>query len=207
MPEVLSSAAKTLNFGRAPAGLGPQVRWLMKSVLPAIGRALGVKISIQGAESASQQADGSMNFKIAPGGAGGGGNHNWQPTKVDATHLTISYGAVNGTVAEIYTVPLTDSPAPELEVHETSLNYVFVRITYSLTTTDGYVVSMTISAVDIGDNTTGLPSDTATEKHFLLFTWQEGALVTQAAFWNFSIIARDDGTLTSTPEFVTWCTP
>lgn len=145
-----------------------------------------------------ETADGFYLESRGSGGSGGGStttfDHPWKPTLVNSEAITITAGYVNGVAAS----PLS------LAVHATSLNYVYLEITYSLNITSGYVTSMTISSRTIAANITGLPSDTSTKKYFLLFTWQASARVTQGTYWNIGILARDDGSSTSTAEILSW---
>jgi|GEM_PF-3512484 len=200
MPETLASSAKTLNFGRAPAGLGPQMRWLLHTVIPAIGRALGVKISIQGAESASMQADGSMNFKV---GAGSGtSSHPFAcPNSTDgSTASTIVGGTVNGVSATNLS----------LTISATGTKYVYFDITYTASVTaNGYVIGYTGSPTCALATGSSVPSDTTpvanggtAHIYRQIAAYASGVKTSQAILTSMQFALRDDGTGASKPSAI-----
>lgn len=127
--------------------------------------------------------------------------HNWQPTKVTASTLTINPGVAVGGYPTIGGTSIIDGPT--LTVSGSTFYYVYLKVTVTLTTVSGYVTGMTVTGRVITAETT-TKSSTSTDRYFLLFTWQSGALVQQLMFWNFDMDAVDDGTSTSTPTFRTW---
>lgn len=200
-----SASTAKVRPPRWPQGLVPW-RLAVESFLHQLAKAVGKQIEIKGATSS--QGDGSdiLSFDVPGAGAGTATSdgHNWKAKKVDDTHITIGSGTVNAVGAKIGGVSIYAETPPQLLVDATDLNYIVLKITHTLSITDGRINSMTISDRDIEANTTGLPSSTSTEKYYLLLTWQAGALVAQNAYDNFGIEARDDGTSTSTPVYRTW---
>lgn len=183
MPETLASAAKTLNFGRAPAGLGPQMRWLLRTVIPAIGRALGVKISIQGAESASMQADGGMSFKVSAGSSAS--DPFLCPDTTDGSTASVIVGGnVNG-------VTVTNL---SLTISATGTKYVYIDVTYtqSLSAND-YVLGFSGAITAALATGSSVPSDTSTHLYRQVATYVNGTKTVQAIETSMQVEARDNG--------------
>lgn len=180
MPETLASSAKTLNFGRAPAGLGPQMRWLLRTVIPAIGRALGVKISIQGAESASMQADGGMNFKVS---GGTGSDHPFLcPNTTDGTAAsTIEGGTVNG-VAVTNLTPV---------ISATGTKYVYLDVTYAQNVSaNGYVIGFSGAITCALATGSSIPSNTSTHLYRQVAAYSSGVKTTQDILTSMEVAVR-----------------
>lgn len=208
MPETLSSSSKSLNFGRAPAGLGPQMRWLMKSVIPAIGRALGVKISIQGAESATQEVDGAMNFKVGSGD-GVSPKRGLQVYFSASTAVSVRPGTVLGLMPTISGTALDAAtptpPALSCEINVT--RYVVVNLDTTLSTTaystETFVDNATANTATITLDTTlpgasDLISVTGDFK-FLLATIVNG-VITQNGYASITGYVCDNGSANGTGQ-------
>lgn len=180
MPETLASSAKTLNFGRAPAGLGPQMRWLLRTVIPAIGRALGVKISIQGAESASMQADGGMNFKV--GAASASSDPFLCPGTTDGTTAsTIEGGTVNG-------IPATGL---SLTISATGTKYVYLDVTYAQNVSaNGYVIGFSGAITCALATGSSIPSDTSTHLYRQVAAYSAGVKTSQDILTSMEVAVR-----------------
>jgi len=192
MAETLSSSAKSLNFGRAPAGLGPQVRWLMQSVLPALGRALGVKISIQGADSATQGADGGLNFKVTPGAGADAATHPFKcPLTTDGTTASVVVaGTVNGVSATGLSVTISNS----------GTKYVYIDVTFAAATTSGGYVTGFSGAITCAMATgASVPSSTSTHLYRQVATYVSGVRTSQDIISSLEVVVRDNGGGTSTP--------
>lgn len=131
--------------------------------------------------------------------------HNWQPKKVDATHITISSGDVAGEVATIGGVSLDATTPPQLEVSATDLVYVYVKLVYSLSySADGVVLtSSPVTSREISAET-GEQTNTDTDRWFLLFKWQAGKLVEQKRFYSIGVRVGDNGGGGGTPIYETW---
>jgi hypothetical protein len=196
-----TATPKKLRIGRMPAGLGPTFKAWLESALRNIARAAGVQLSIDGAESASVGADGSMRFKVSPGIAADA--HNWQPRFVSLTKLTMSPGKVNGVYPTIGGTSVNASTRPELTVDASALNYVYLKVPCTLVTSSSFVTSATQGSPII-EAALSLPSSTTSNRYFLLFTWQAGALVSQTSYLSIGWKAEDDQTATSTPVFRDW---
>lgn len=132
MSDTLSTQkSKQLNFGRPPAGFGPQMRWLLLTVLPAIGRALGIKINISGASSSSKEADGSLNFRVKTVTSTASG-----PLAVNEDG-TVTYGTILGVEPTIDTTPIHEGPTLTLPSSGTRWIVATVTGTPTQTTLSG----------------------------------------------------------------------
>ncbi|WP_395734389.1 hypothetical protein [Prosthecobacter sp.] len=130
--------------------------------------------------------------------------HNWKPTKVDDTHLTISSGNAAGAVATIGGVSLDNATPPQLTVSATDLVYVYVCVTFSLDiAASGVVSSGTVTSRAISAESAE-QTNTDTARWFLLFKWQAGRLVEQKLTYSFEMNCEDDGYAHSVPAYQTW---
>lgn len=122
--------------------------------------------------------------------AGGGGglstppcSYNWKPRKINSELISVSAGQIMGTTVS----------SSGLAVHATDLNYVYARVAVTPVVTNAFVTSATFSGHTIVSSTSTL-SDSETAgvytRHFLLFTWQAGALVAQTIRFNIGIKVR-----------------
>jgi hypothetical protein len=196
MPEGLSSPPKKLRLGRMPAGVGPSFKAWLDSTLRQMGRALGVQVQIDGAESASTGSDGSLRFKINPGGTT---SHPFLcPSTTDgSTASTIVGGTVNGVSATNLS----------LTISATGTKYVYLDVTYTAgVTTNGYVIGYTGSPTCALATGSSVPSDTTpvtnggtAHIYRQIAAYASGVKTSQAILTSMQFALRDDGTGASKP--------
>ncbi|WP_395739288.1 hypothetical protein [Prosthecobacter sp.] len=190
-----------------PPGTKQLVKWsILTPLLQTLFRQIGYQLQIDGAESLRTDSNGGIQAKIVPSTTTPAvvNTHNWTPTKVDATHLTISASSAAGGYPTIGGTSIAAGTPPQLTVSSSALVYVYLKVTFSLTIdASGYVTGSSVSSrVITAESTTKTSS--GTDRYFLLFTWQAGAIVTQTTFWNFDMDVKDDGTATSTAVYRAW---
>lgn len=118
----------SVTLAAPPTGLRPFKKWTTHA-LRQIARAVGVNISIDGAESSSTGSDGSMRFKI---GAGGAAATNDLALDVSTAGIvkagTILYEMPKILVGAAWTA-IDTVPAPALAITGTGTEYVVVQVT------------------------------------------------------------------------------
>lgn len=183
---------------RKKAGAVAQMRDLAQ-----LAALLGVQIDIDEMEyAAARPGKNSIRAKIKTGAGAVANPHNWYPTIVDATHLTISPSTVGSGYPTIGGTSINASTPPQLAVHATDVRYIVLAVTFSPTVVNGIITNGTITSRVITSETS-VPTDTTTVKYFHLFSHHAG-VISQVTFWNIGIEMRDDGSATSTPEYRTW---
>lgn len=182
---------------------------LLGRVLRAAFRQLGVTLQIDGADAASTGADGTQHFKINAAGAADECAHQWQPRAVSSTSITLSPGTItipgvaDPVVPTLGGDPLTDDPPPELTVDDTDLNIIYLKVSVTLTTSNGFVTGYTHSAaIIVCEATTQTSTDSI--RYFELFRWQANTLVSTTRRFNIGLMARDTGAGTTTAEWLDW---
>lgn len=169
----LSSPRPRPRAPRWPAGLSPW-RKAVEAFLEKLSRLSGSQIEIEGAQSTSTGVDGTQRFKITPGGVEGGA---WQPSVIDATHISLSGGTITDEVAT-FTPDLSS-----VVVHATNLNYVYLHVDMTPTFSAGWCTLIGITAADVVATTTP-KTNTNSDWYLLLLEWQASALVQQHVYFS-----------------------
>lgn len=119
---MLSSAKKpTVHLPPIPRGLGSFKRWVAAS-LRRIAAAAGVSVQIDGAESSSLLADGSLRFKVGTGGAAA-----TQGLDV-GNDGTVVAATIMGIMPTIGGTTLDTVPAPALTIASSGTKYIVVTV-------------------------------------------------------------------------------
>lgn len=213
MPHSTSASSKQARLDIPSGGLRFVTKDMLRRILRSLGRQMGIDIQIDGATRSSSSGS-TLSFQVPAGStaAADASVQHWRPSFVDATHITISPGSctlieTGGTneVSPTFDGDLiTADPPPQLTVHATSLNYVYLKIAIdTITLSNDFVVSFVKDAVTIVAETTEQTSDD-TVRYFELFRWQASALVAQTRRYNIGLRVRDDGSNTSTPVWLDW---
>jgi hypothetical protein len=167
-----------------PAGFLPFKKWTMHA-LRTLARAAGVRINIDGAESASTGSDGSLRFKIGEGGAGGSSYPFLCPATTDgSTASTIVAGTVNGVTATNLTPVIS----------ATGTKYVYLDVTYTQElSANGYVTGFDGAITCAIGTGSSIPSDTSTHLYRQIATYVSGTKTVQAIQSSMTVVARDNG--------------
>jgi hypothetical protein len=164
---------------------------------------LGIEIDSDEIEFAqARSGKNSLRLKFKRTAAGGNNDHNWWATLIDSTHLIISPSVVNTTYPTIGGTSINASTPPQLTVSASAKQWICLKLVFSHTIVNGIITAGTITTATIAAHSS-MPSNTTTDRYFLLFTHQAGTII-YTTFWNLGIECRDDGTATSTPEYRTW---
>lgn len=178
---------------------------------------LGIDIEIEGVQRAQSAPGGQFRFSQLPGGAAGSSDEIWsnfQPTFVDATHITVSNGSFNLTTPFIDTgggtmVAINATTPPQLTVDASALQIVYLVVDTTLqTNASNYVTGFTLKSPTSSNLTieafSTAQTSTNTKRYIELFRWQAGALVNRSRYNNIGAQVRDDGTATGVPVWQTW---
>jgi len=128
-----------------PAGVGPSFKAWLDSTLRQMGRALGVQVQIDGAESASTGSDGSLRFKIATGSASTS-----LPLDVSASGIVVP-GTILEVMPQIFVgatwTAIDTVPAPALAITGTGTEYAVVQVTGVFDVVDSVFVRRNFSSI------------------------------------------------------------
>jgi len=166
-----------------PAGVGPSFKAWLDSTLRQMGRALGVQVSIDGAESASTGSDGSMRFKISPGDSS---SHPFAcPNSTDgSTASTIVGGTVNGVSATNLS----------LTISATGTKYVYLDVTYTQSlSANNYVLGFSGAITCALATGSSIPSNTSTHLYRQVAVYVSGVKASQDILTSMQVEARDNG--------------
>lgn len=181
MPGDQSASPKKLRLGRMPAGIGPTFKAWLDSALRQIGRAVGVQVSIDGAESSSTGPDGSLRFKIAPSGT--------------ASHPFLCPAVTDGSTASVIpggTVNGVSATGLSLTISATGTKYVYIDVTYTQgVTSNGYVIGFSggtsTCALATGSS---IPSDTSTHLYRQVAAYVSGVKYSQDILTSMEVAIR-----------------
>lgn len=194
MPEGLSSSPKKLRLGRMPAGVGPSFKAWLDSTFRQMGRAVGVQVSIDGAESASTGADGSLRFKIGAAGSGTSSYPFLCPATTDGSAASsIVAGTVNGVTATNLTPVIS----------ATGTKYVYIDVTYTQSlSANNYVLGFSGAITCALATGASIPSDTSTHLYRQIAAYASGVKTSQDILTSMEVHVRDSGTGTSTSRAI-----
>ena len=151
--------------------------------IPTPGPGIGVRRSLNGGVWAAE------------GGGSGETPLRWTPTALTSTTLSVDVG----TISDGLTTHTPDGSS--VTVDASALNYVYLECDLTPDTVDGYVTGGTIDDVAIAAYTS-TKTTTNSKGYVLLFTWQDGALVSRSA--SLSLQAELLNTGTGNVLFRTW---
>jgi hypothetical protein len=194
------------------ARMGPLVtsKQLLR-ILEQLEPLLGVELHIDGLQRAQTLSGGGLKLQLPASTAAGTSEiwSNWQPTFVSSTAITVSPGSFNLTTPFIGGTAINASTPPQLTVHATSLQIVYLVVDTTIQTNiDNFVTGFTIKSPTSSNLTieahSSAQTSTNTKRFFELFRWQAGALVNRTRYNNISARAEDDGIATGNAYWVTW---
>lgn len=192
--------------------MGPLVtRGNLIRILEQLEPHLGVELHIDGLQRAQTVSGGGLKLQLPASTAAGTSEiwSNFQPVLVDATHITVSNGSFNLTTPFIGGTAINASTPPQLTVHVSDLQIVYLVVDTTLSTNaDNFVTGFTIKSPTSSNLTieahSSAQTSTNTKRFIELFRWQAGALVNRTRYNNISARAEDNGTATGTANWVTW---
>jgi len=193
--------------------LGPVVtsKQLIR-ILEQLEPLLGVELQIDGLQRAQTVTGGALKLQLPLSTAAGTSDEIWsnfQPVLVDATHITVSNGSFNLTTPYIGGTAINASTPPQLTVHVSDLQIVYLVVDTTIqTNADSFVTGFTIKSPTSSNLTieahSSAQTSTNTKRYIELFRWQAGALVNRSRYNNISARAEDNGSANGTANWVTW---
>ncbi len=200
---------KEVRLPREPSDLYSWRKWVV-AALKALAGAAGVNLSVQGASRVQRLTDNNVHIDLPEAAAATEEIwSNFQPTFVDATHITVSNGSFNLTTPFIGGTAINATTPPQLTVDASALQIVYLVVDTTIqTNADNYVTGFTIKSPTSSNLTieafSTAQTSTNTKRYIELFRWQAGALVNRSRYNNIGAQVRDDGTATGVPVWQTW---
>jgi hypothetical protein len=166
-----STESKKLVVGREPEGVAPKLKWLIR-VIHRLAAASGIQLQIIGASRASTDQDGLTQIQLARGGT--------SSSEIAFTirdDYSIVPGTINGTIMPLIgSTRLDASTPPKMTGVSTGTHYVFLKLEFTITMTDGYLSAWSLSQgnVTVHTSTSASPAQDNDTKYILIGTITAG---------------------------------